>query len=146
MSQSKDALLESLRKYEKAYYSGNSIISDEEYDLLKAVYVEQYGEYEFVPDEGITHFTKTKHLNPLKSLDKYQISDKEGLRKELERLWPVIIEEKFDGLSIEIQFVDGKLTFITRGDGEVGDDVTAQCMQIPRAVYLENLSYSDNVS
>ena len=75
MSQSKDALLESLRKYEKAYYSGNSIISDEEYDLLKAVYVEQYGEYEFVPDEGVTHFTKTKHLYPLKSLDKYQISE-----------------------------------------------------------------------
>lgn len=146
MSQSKDALLESLRKYEKAYYSGNSIISDEEYDLLKAVYVEQYGEYEFVPDEGITHFTKTKHLYPLKSLDKYQVSDKEGLRKELERLWPVIIEEKFDGLSIEIQFVDGKLKFITRGDGEVGDDVTAQCMQIPGVEYLENLFYSDNVS
>ena len=147
MSQlSKDAMLALLKTYEEAYYSGESKVSDEEYDALKAIYVEEYGEYEFVPNEGETHFVKTKHLYPLKSLDKLQVSDEDGLRKELQRLWPVIIEPKFDGLSIEIQYVDDNLKFITRGDGEIGDDVTAQCMQIVDAEYLENLFINNKQS
>lgn len=117
-----------LRKYEEAYYSGESLISDEEYDALKEQYVNLYGEYEFIPEEGNTGFKRVKHLYPLKSLDKIQLSDKAKLRKELERLWPVIIQPKFDGLSIEIQ---PDMKFITRGNGEEGDDVTAQCSQIP---------------
>ena len=136
----KDEMLTLLRRYEEAYYSGESKVSDEEYDALKAIYVEQYGEYDFVPNEGeIEHFVKTRHLHPLKSLDKYQINDEEGLRKELNRLWPVIIQDKFDGLSIEIQYVNNQLKFITRGDGEIGDDVTAQCIQIEGVEFLEDL-------
>lgn len=116
-----------LRKYEEAYYSGESLISDEEYDALKDQYVSLYGEYEHVPQEGSTGFKRVKHLYPLKSLDKIQLNDKAKLRKELERLWPVVIQPKFDGLSIEIQ---PDMKFITRGNGEEGDDVTSQCMQI----------------
>lgn len=116
-----------LRKYEEAYYSGESLISDEEYDALKEQYISQYGEYDFVPSEGSTDFAKTKHLYPLLSLDKIQLSDKDKLRKELQRLWPVVIQPKFDGLSVEIQ--NNKV--ITRGDGYIGDDVTSQCLQIP---------------
>lgn len=147
MSLGQEAMLALLRTYEQAYYSGESKVSDEEYDSLKATYVEMYGEYDFVPNEGeVEHFVKTKHLYPLKSLDKLNISEEEELRKEITRLWPVVIEDKFDGLSIEIQFVDNKLKFITRGDGETGDDVTAQCMQIPGVEFLENLFYNNDVS
>lgn len=123
----KEELLSLLNKYEEAYYRGESLISDEEYDALKEKYVEKYGEYDFVPSEGNTGFDKVDHIHPLLSLDKVQLNDKDKLRKELERLWPVVIQPKFDGLSIEIQ-PNGK--FITRGDGHTGDDVTAQCMQI----------------
>ena len=143
----KDEMLTLLRRYEEAYYSGESKVSDEEYDALKAIYVEQYGEYDFVPNEGeVEHFVKTRHLHPLKSLDKYQINDEEGLRKELNRLWPIIIQDKFDGLSIEIQYVDNKLKFITRGDGEIGDDVTAQCMQIKGVEFLADLFTNEEQS
>lgn len=83
----KEAMLALLKTYEKAYYSGESKVTDEEYDTLKAIYVEQYGEYDFVPNEGeVEHFVKTKHLYPLKSLDKVQITDEDKLRTELERL------------------------------------------------------------
>lgn len=117
-----------LKKYEEAYYKGEPKISDEEYDILKAKYESKYGEYEYVPSEGNnTGFNKVKHIYPLLSLDKIQITEKDKLRKELERLWPVVIQPKFDGLSIEIQS-NGR--FITRGDGHIGDDVTEQCMQI----------------
>lgn len=136
-----EELLKLLNKYEQAYYSGEALVSDEEYDALKEQYVSQYGEYDFVPSEGDTGFKKVKHLYPLKSLDKVQLSDKTKLRKELERLWPVVIMPKFDGLSIEIQ---PGLKFITRGNGEEGDDVTAQCMQISDIDALKGLTFENN--
>lgn len=130
-----------LKKYEEAYYSGEPLVSDEEYDVLKEQYVSQYGEYDFVPSEGDTGFKRVKHLYPLKSLDKVQLSDKDKLRKEITRLWPVVIMPKFDGLSIEIQ---PNLKFITRGNGEKGDDVTAQCMQITDIDELKGLKFENN--
>lgn len=130
-----------LKKYEEAYYSGEPLVSDEEYDVLKEQYVSQYGEYDFVPSEGDTGFKRVKHLYPLKSLDKVQLSDKDKLRKEITRLWPVVIMPKFDGLSIEIQ---PNLKFITRGNGEEGDDVTAQCMQITDIDELKGLKFENN--
>ena len=132
-----------LKKYEEAYYSGEPLVSDEEYDVLKEQYVSQYGEYDFVPSEGNTGFKRVKHLYPLKSLDKVQLSDKDKLRKEITRLWPVVIMPKFDGLSIEIQ---PNLKFITRGNGEKGDDVTAQCMQITDIDELKGLKFENNGS
>lgn len=136
-----EELLKLLNKYEQAYYSGEALVSDEEYDALKEQYVSQYGEYDFVPSEGDTGFKRVKHLYPLKSLDKVQLSDKTKLKKELEKLWPVVIMPKFDGLSIEIQ---PELKFITRGNGEEGDDVTAQCMQISDINALKDLTFENN--
>ena len=130
-----------LKKYEEAYYSGESLVSDEEYDVLNEQYVSQYGEYDFVPSEGDTGFKRVKHLYPLKSLDKVQLSDKDKLRKEITRLWPIVIMPKFDGLSIEIQ---PNFKFITRGNGEKGDDVTAQCMQITDIDELKGLKFENN--
>lgn len=124
-----------LKKYEEAYYSGESLVSDEEYDALKERYIEEYGEYEFVPNEGETGFKRVKHIYPLLSLDKVQLSDETELRKRLTKLWPVVIQPKFDGLSIEIQ---PDMKFITRGNGEEGDDVTVQCMQIQDIDIIES--------
>ena len=132
-----------LKKYEKAYYSGEPLISDEEYDAIKEQYVSLYVEYEHIPNEGTTGFKRIKHLYPLKSLDKVQLSDKDKLRKELLRLWPVVIMPKFDGLSIEIQTGDN-LKFITRGNGEEGDDVTTQCMRINDIDSLQGITFENN--
>ena len=135
----KQELLTLLKKYEEAYYSGESLISDEEYDALKEQYVNQYGEYEFVPNEGNTGFKKVKHLYPLLSLDKIQITDKIKLRKWLEKLWPVVIQPKFDGLSVEIQAEK----IVTRGNGEIGDDVTIQCLRISDINFVMELVAND---
>ena len=131
---SKEEFKNLLKRYEEAYYSGESLISDEEYDALKDKYTSLYGEYEHIPNEGDTSFKKVKHLYPLLSLDKVQISDKEEIRKRLNKLWPVVIQPKFDGLSIEIQ---PDMKFITRGNGEIGDDVTNQCLQISNIKTIE---------
>lgn len=138
MNLGKEALRGILKAYEEAYYSGESVVSDEEYDGLKDLYVEMYGEYDFVPGEGNTDFEKVKHLYPLKSLEKVQLNDPD-LKKKVRKMLPLVIQPKFDGLSIEITKVNGKLKFVTRGNGEEGDDVTAQCMQIEGIEELLNL-------
>lgn len=138
MSLGKEALRGILKAYEEAYYSGESVVSDEEYDGLKDLYVEMYGEYDFVPGEGNTEFEKVKHLYPLKSLEKVQLNDPD-LKEKVRKMLPLVIQPKFDGLSIEITKVNGKLKFVTRGNGEEGDDVTAQCMQIEGIEELLNL-------
>lgn len=138
MSLGKDALRGILKTYEEAYYSGESVVSDEEYDGLKDLYIEMYGEYDFVPGEGNTEFEKVKHLYPLKSLEKVQLNDPD-LKEKVRKMLPLVIQPKFDGLSIEITKVNGKLKFVTRGNGEEGDDVTAQCMQIEGIEELLNL-------
>lgn len=145
MSLSKDALRGILKTYEEAYYSGGSIVSDEEYDALKEQYIELFGEYDFVPNEGETGFTKVKHKYPLKSLGKVQINDID-LEEKVRKMLPLVIQPKFDGLSIEITKVDGKLKFVTRGDGEEGDDVTVQCMQIPGILSLLDLFDNEDQS
>lgn len=138
MSLGKEALRGILKAYEETYYSGESVVSDEEYDGLKDLYVEMYGEYDFVPGEGNTDFEKVKHLYPLKSLEKVQLNDPD-LKEKVRKMLPLVIQPKFDGLSIEITKVNGKLKFVTRGNGEEGDDVTAQCMQIEGIEELLNL-------
>lgn len=136
----KQDLLNLLRTYEEAYYSGEAVITDEEYDALKDKYIAEYGEYDFIPNEGNTDFNKVKHKYPLLSLDKLQLDNIDGIKNIVNKLWPVIIEEKYDGLSIEIQIDDNNnLLFVTRHNGVIGDDVTAQCMQIPGVKYLKLL-------
>src|SRR5271166_1723108 len=60
---------------------------------------------------------------------------------------PVVIEPKFDGISVSLTYVDGKLTkALTRGDGTSGEDMTAQvrCTEIP--TYLGNVLPSNGVA
>ena len=76
-------LLALLNKYEEAYYSGESLVSDEEYDALKEKYISLYGEYNFVPSEGNTGFKKVEHIHPLLSLDKIQLNELHKIPKIL---------------------------------------------------------------
>lgn len=82
-------------------------------------------------------FSKVEHKYPMLSLantyNEQDVSDwyesvKKGLAGED---FEVCCEMKYDGLSISLTYVDGRLTqAVTRGDGEQGDDVTANVKTI----------------
>lgn len=114
--------LEELLKYhDNLYYNQDSPeITDAEYDILKNYYVEHYGEYNYVPGKAM--FKKFRHVLPIRSLDKVNISQKELLRKHIERLFPVVIQPKMDGLTI-VYYPNTK-SFTTRGNGLVGENIT----------------------
>ncbi|MVN89164.1 NAD-dependent DNA ligase LigA [Deinococcus sp. HMF7620] len=89
-----------------------------------------------------TLFEKIRHSSAMTSLDN-AFSDEElaGFDERVARALNIPIgsqpftytcELKIDGLSVNLYYVDGRLQWAaTRGDGEVGEKVTANVLQIP---------------
>ncbi|MEV4391623.1 NAD-dependent DNA ligase LigA [Nonomuraea sp. NPDC049607] len=82
-------------------------------------------------------FAKVSHLNRMESLDNaFDQADMAAWTARVERLaerdpGPYLCELKIDGLAIALVYRDGKLERgATRGDGRVGDDVTANVRTI----------------
>lgn len=114
------SLKNQLDYHDNLYYNQDSPeLSDAEYDALKKEYLKitNQQEYNYVPGEA--QFKKFTHTFPIKSLSK--INTLEEARKEIERLYPVVIEPKYDGLTIVI-YPERKA--VTRGSGVIGEDVT----------------------
>ncbi|HEX3805951.1 MAG TPA: NAD-dependent DNA ligase LigA [Gaiellaceae bacterium] len=83
-------------------------------------------------------FQKVRHLTPMGSLEKVTTEESvlkwhEDVRKRLDSDDPVayVLEPKIDGLAINLTYENGLLTRgATRGDGEVGEDVTVNLRTI----------------
>lgn len=83
-------------------------------------------------------FHRVRHLVPMLSLEKKE--DLKGLERfEADVLRKIpdfhreyIVEPKIDGVSISVHYVHGLFSLgVTRGDGEEGDDITANLRTIP---------------
>lgn len=91
------------------------------------------------PLEG---FATVRHAMPMLSVDNTYNADElkafdQRVRKQLgEADYDYVVEHKIDGLAVSLRYENGVLvTGATRGDGEVGDDVTANIRTI-RAIPL----------
>ena len=131
-------------KAKEAYYNGQEIMTDYEFDALE----KELG-LENKAQVGARHnpsYTQ-KHPFVMGSLSKVQIhKDKEGnidwkkYFTEAAKYFgkhEVIITPKFDGCSFECEIKDGKLIQISsRGDGEYGKDLTLHLVRfIPESFY-----------
>jgi DNA ligase (NAD+) len=90
-----------------------------------------------VPGAPLAAFRSLRHLAPVLSLE--SAGDKEAVRRFDERICAAsggarpgyVVEPKFDGLSLEVVYRGGRLhRAATRGDGERGEDVTANVRMI----------------
>lgn len=118
----KKELEDFLNYHNHLYYDLDSPeIDDDEYNEYKDKYVEQYGEYNYVPGNVSDSFEKYEHSTYVSSLDKVKINEEEKLRENIKRLWPIVIQPKMDGLTI-VTYPDG--TQVTRGTGHIGEIVT----------------------
>ena len=140
-------LVDILNKWAYEYYVlDNPTVSDKEYDTLYDELrrlEESSGEVyadsptKRVGGEPIKGFEKHTHITRLLSLDKCTSTEeltafltrvKKGLG--IEPLYTV--EYKFDGLTVCLTYENGKFVrATTRGNGIVGEDVTAQVLTIP---------------
>lgn len=122
------------------YVLAQPIISDFEYDMLMKELIElekQYPEFydPLSPSQRVgsdldQKFQQERHEYPMLSLDNvYSIEELHEFHERIYKLLNEPIEYscelKYDGVSISIVYENGKLIkAITRGDGEVGDNVT----------------------
>ena len=142
-----EKLKHEINRYRYAYHvEGKSLISDQALDSLKKELFDLEAEFpELVtPDsptqrvEGkpLAQFKKVKHDEPMRSLnDAFSRVDMLAWRERLEnflktkteigRADTYYCELKIDGLGIELVYENGVFVLgSTRGDGEVGEDVT----------------------
>lgn len=142
------ALAEEIRRLDVLYYNeGVSAVSDAEYDALfrELVAIEEaYPELRTAqsPTQRVgaplpegSSFDKVRHAVPMLSIESLRTADEArdfcakvhrflGVGEGDELTWHV--EPKFDGVSASLVYVDGVLSQgITRGDGAVGEDITA---------------------
>ncbi|MBQ3495005.1 MAG: NAD-dependent DNA ligase LigA [Clostridia bacterium] len=138
-------LVEELNKHSYNYYVlDNPTISDSEYDALydELVSLEKQtgiilenSPTQRVGDTVLSGFEKVKHKKRLYSLDKCKsydaLEDWINSTKELEPSATFSLEYKFDGLTIVCCYKNGKfVSAATRGNGDVGEDVTLQVKTI----------------
>ncbi len=151
--------VETLKKWAYYYYVlDNPLVTDEEYDKL----YKEVEEYEKAhPDEieptsptqrigdvVLDEFKKARHITKMWSME--DVFSKEEFKEWHERVKRLVgndnysyyIEPKFDGVSLNLVYKDGKLIRAeTRGDGEVGEDVTLNAKTI-KSIPLE-IEYKD---
>ena len=144
------ALRDKLDEWANAYYTKDTPeVEDNVYDKNYNRLVELEQEFpQLVSQDSITQkvggqidnqFTKVSHEIPMLSMG--DVFSKEELQEFDDRVQKQIghevaynVELKIDGLSIALEYTDGKLTRAsTRGNGQVGEDVT------PNARYISDI-------
>ena len=148
------ALAAEIREHDRRYYLLDSpTISDTEYDRLMARLKELEAAHpELAAEDSPTRrvsggvgsdFKPVKHAVPMLSLDNaYEEADIRAWDERVRKNLPpgeapsYLIEPKIDGLSCALTYENGLLVrAATRGDGETGEDVTANARTI-RAIPL----------
>ena len=151
-----DSLIEKINYHNMQYYVyDNPIISDYEYDiLLKELQIleTKYPKLvslksptQRVGAEPLSKFNQVNHRIPLLSLSNAMNNDelelfntqmKKGLNKSIE----YVGEPKLDGLAVELVYENGQfIQGSTRGDGNVGEDITENLKTIKAIpLYLNN--------
>jgi DNA ligase (NAD+) len=145
------ALSEAIRAHDKRYYQHDApTITDAEYDALRLrleVLEQQFPEL-VTPDSPTQkvgaapaeNFGKVRHSIPMLSLaNAFAREDVEEFMTRIRRFLDlpaeasvaVTVEPKIDGLSFSARYENGELKqAATRGDGEVGEDITANIRTI----------------
>ena len=155
-----DALREKIRHHEYLYYVlDNPELSDAEFDKLMNELKRIEAEHpELVTPDSPTQrvggkpregFVKARHSSPMLSLDnaysEEELRDWERRVQELSGRTDLeyMCELKLDGMSLALHYRDGRLEQgITRGDGSIGEDVTANVRtvrSIPLVIAKEKL-------
>lgn len=147
-----DFLRRELARHSQAYYVLDApVVTDAEYDALMEALRRLEAEHpELITPDSPTQrvggvaaegFAKVRHAVPMLSLD--NAFAEEDIRAWLERMLRrlpegtteadlgFVVEPKIDGLAVALRYEDGLLTRgATRGDGTVGEDITANVRTI----------------
>ncbi len=143
-----DRLRALIRHHDRRYYVENRPeISDPEYDRLYRALQDLEAKFpklvtpdsptQRVSEKPLEGFAVVRHRVPMQSLDNTTSADElrefdARIRKALSvPSVPYVVELKFDGVSVSLTYKKGRfMQGATRGDGERGDDITANLKTI----------------
>ncbi len=141
-------LREEIGKHDRLYYvEAAPVISDREYDKLMQRLQELEKKHPdlVTPDsptqrvggEALEGFDQVRHAVPMLSIDNtYSPEELKEFDQRVRKLlgkepFQYVVEQKVDGVSVSLRYENGLLAqAATRGDGEVGDDITANVRTI----------------
>jgi DNA ligase (NAD+) len=143
-------------KYQKSYYDGEAEISDGEFDLLwdelkslapGSPVLKRVGGGSDLPDRAdVDGFPKAKHLIPMGSQEKAANPGEFRAWAQKQGMSQFLVQYKLDGASLELQYQKGKLIrAITRGDGIIGDEITANARRMSGVPEKLGLPFSGGV-
>jgi DNA ligase (NAD+) len=137
-----EQLRDEIRKHDRLYYDEAApTISDREYDRLYKQLVDLEMRFPdlVTPDsptqrvggKPLQAFEQVSHLIPMLSLDNtYSEEEVKNFHARIQRFFPnekipVVVEPKVDGVAVSLIYENGRLRqAATRGDGNVGDNIT----------------------
>ncbi|MFM7030412.1 MAG: NAD-dependent DNA ligase LigA [Micrococcales bacterium] len=137
-----ESLIDQINAHRRAYYEGNTVlVSDAEYDALMhqlEALEAQHPEFvtgdsptQTVGGSATTTFAPVTHLARMMSLDNVFSHDEFAEWAARAEGQQFLCELKIDGLAINLRYENGVLvSAATRGDGVVGEDVTANVRTI----------------
>ncbi len=142
------ALREQVSHHDELYYRrAQPEISDYDYDLLKRDLADLEAKFpqfasattptERVGDDRLEGFVTYRHRQRMQSLDNtYSEAELRAFHQRLVKTFgredlAYVVEPKIDGLAVSVTYERGKLVrAVTRGNGEEGDDITANARTI----------------
>jgi DNA ligase (NAD+) len=155
-----EELREEIRRHDRLYYlDAQPEISDQEYDALLAelVAVESHHPDWVTPDspsqrvggEPLEAFSQVRHAIPMLSISNtYSIDELREFETRIQRILPgtdfdYVVEPKIDGVAVSVIYENDRFVLgATRGNGIVGDDITANLRTLrglPRSVPFSRL-------
>jgi DNA ligase (NAD+) len=142
---SADRLSKEIRVHQRLYDLGSPLISDTQFDSLFIIYKQRLGDSTKIADDPSKILRPPTEAQPLpqKMLSLRNCFDGSDLESFLTRSRDsmYILEPKFDGVALGIQYIDGIVTSIyLRGDGINGRDVTKYL------TYIEDIPNSLNIT
>ncbi len=139
-------LTESLEYHSKLYYEQDApVITDVEYDALLRELTQLEESFpqlrssdsptQHVGGHADAKFSKVEHAVKMESLaNAFSRADIEDFVSRVHEAVPdarFVVEQKIDGLSVSLEYENGRLVRgSTRGDGVVGEDITANLLTI----------------
>lgn len=134
-----NALAKKIVAARKAYYAGNPIMSDDEFDALERRLRKVAPDHAVLKQVGAAanSLAPVKHETRMGSLDNaFTVEEIEAWITRVTKLLDsrvtvkyLILSPKVDGLSLQLTYRKGKLKWAaTRGDGFTGEDVTVNAL------------------
>ena len=142
MAQSLEQLEQRIIDHRRTYYVGQPSISDHDYDQLEDQLRALDPNHPLLQKVGSDSLeAKVPHASPMLSLQKtYSIQELESWRKQQ----PVVGMLKIDGNSLSLIYRQGRLVLAkTRGNGQLGENVTAKIIHVP-SIPIQIAEFTDD--